>query len=112
MVPSRHSARIRIPALILLLWVAFDVGAHGLLASDFDPVTGPSASSREASVGSSLARTSAIPDHCFCHGISTGIVVAPLPVALTPADTVILAGCPEPAAKDGPPLDHPPHPAA
>ncbi len=111
MVPSRHSARIRIPALILLLWVGFDVGAHGLLASDFDPVTGPSASSGEPSVGSS-ARNSAIPDHCFCHGISTGIVVAPLAAALAPADTVIVAGCREPAAKDGRPLYHPPHPTA
>jgi hypothetical protein len=107
LVRLRHSALIRILTFVLLLWVALDVGAHGLFASDFAPIASSNTSLRLC-LDDSGATAPVTPDHCFCHGISMGAVV-PTPIAgLTPAGTLVLdLSCQVPGS-DPHPLDRPP----
>ncbi len=104
---ARHRAPIRIVALLLLLWVGFDIGAHGLLASDFTPVArnGSSVSLNSNDAG---ATTPLAPDHCFCHSLSMGAVLPALPVGLAPTGALVLSISSHAPRNDRHPLDHPP----
>jgi hypothetical protein len=107
----RHSALVRILTSLVLLWVGFDLGAHGLFASDFTPMT-TGGSSVRLNVDDHEAAVPVAPDHCFCHGASVG-AVAPAPAAgLTPAGTVVVAPSFPVPLGDTHPLDRPPQPAA
>ncbi len=71
---SRHSALIRVPAFLFLLWIGLDFGAHGFLASDAAPLaSGSAAFSAQEEQGP--AGTCGSNAHCFCHSISVGAVV-------------------------------------
>jgi hypothetical protein len=103
----RHSALIRILALLVLIWVGFDLGAHGLFASDFAPMT-TGGSSLRLNVDTCGATAPIAPDHCFCHGASMG-AVGPAPAAgLTPAGTVVVALSLQGPLSGPHPLDRPP----
>jgi hypothetical protein len=72
-VPAR--LLLRIVTALLLAWVAFDLAAIDTCALDI----GGGRVSRQASVApldlrGALAHHHAVPhpDHCFCHGLSTG----------------------------------------
>jgi hypothetical protein len=107
MAAPRHSVPIRILALLLLLWVGVDIGAHGLLASDFAPLqlAGPSP---RAHCGDTGVQTTPAPDHCFCHGVSLGAILPGLSVHLAAAGVVVPALASQVACGDDYPLDHPP----
>jgi len=66
---------LRIVTALLLVWVAFDLAAIDTCALDI----GGGRGSRQTSVSAldlrdALAHRHAVlhPDHCFCHGLSTG----------------------------------------
>jgi hypothetical protein len=103
----RHSALIRILASLVLLWVGFDLGAHGLFASDFTPMT-TGGSSLRLNVDDREATAPSAPDHCFCHGVSMGAVVPAPATGLTPAGTVVVALSFQVPLSDPHPLDRPP----
>ncbi len=111
MARSRHSSLIRVLTLLSLFWVGFDIGAHGLLASDFAPLA-PVGSCARASSGDSGTTPQPAPEHCFCHGISLGAVLPALVVRLAPAGPVLAPRSPQVPCNDGYPLDHPPQLAA
>lgn len=103
----RHSAPIRLFAVLFLLWVAFDFGAHGFVGPDFPPIAASG-----GGVGVCLepggGAGSAAPDHCFCHSVSIGAVV-PAPAAGLALEGELLLGlppqAPRPARRS---LDRPP----
>lgn len=103
----RHAALIRTFTLFLLLLVGFDLGAHGLFASDFTPMA-TSSSSISLGVEDSGASTHPAPDHCFCHGISMGAIVPAQTAGLAPTDTLVIALSPQVPPSDPTPLDRPP----
>ncbi len=103
----RHGAVIRIVALFLLLWVGFDVGAHGLLASDFSS-PGDSTSWTRLTTSESGATTQFTHDHCFCHSLSVGAMLPAPGATLTPAGVVVLPISSHAPGRDASPLDHPP----
>lgn len=111
MARPRHPASIRTLTLLLLLWVGFDLGAHGLFASDFTPFP-TSASSSRLSVDETGAGAAVAPDHCFCHGVSMGAVVAAQIAGPSPAGTLVVDLSPQLASSDPHPLDRPPQFAA
>lgn len=108
MVRSRHSTLLRALTLFVLLWVAFDIGAHGLFASDFAPIVASGSSVRMSDNGSGATA----PDHCFCHGISVAAGTPTMIVGLTPAGTLVLYLAPQVPLGDRHPLDRPPQPTA
>ena len=70
-----HRPILRFVTVLLLVWVAFDLAAIDTCALDI----GGGQASRQASVAppdsrGALAHHHAAlhPDHCFCHGLSTG----------------------------------------
>jgi len=72
-VPNRRI--LRIVTALLLVWVAFDLAAVDTCALDVDG----GRASRHTSVAppapqGAMAHPHAVlhPDHCFCHGLSTG----------------------------------------
>jgi hypothetical protein len=103
----RHAALIRTFTLFLLLLVGFDLGAHGLFASDFTPMA-TSSSSISLGVEDSGASTHPAPDHCFCHGTSMGAVVPASSAGLTPVGTVAVDLSPQAPHGAPHPLDRPP----
>jgi hypothetical protein len=111
MARSRHSTLIRVLALLSLFWVGFDIGAHGLLASDFAPLP-PIRSCPRASSDDTGASPQPAPEHCFCHGISLGAVLPALDVCLAPAGPVLAELPSQVPCSDGYPFDHPPQLAA
>jgi hypothetical protein len=111
MVRSRHSALVRAFAVLCLVWVGFDIGAHGLFASDFTPIA-PISASLHVRVDERGATAPGAPDHCFCHSVSMG-AVRPAPTAgLTPAGALVLDLSPQVPRSDPHPLDRPPQLAA
>jgi hypothetical protein len=103
----RHSAPIRALTLLVLVWVGFDLGAHGFFASDFEPIA-PGGSAIRVSVDDSRATTPPAPDHCFCHSISVG-AVSPAPSSgLTPAGMFVLVLSPRVPRSHPHPFDRPP----
>jgi hypothetical protein len=97
--------------LFLLLWVGFDLGAHGLFASDFTPITlGGSSLCLSADDGSSTA--SVVSDHCFCHSTSMGAVVPARPASLMPVGAVAVDFSLQVPHGAPHPLDRPPQPTA
>ncbi len=104
----RRAAAIRIVALFLLLWVGFDVGAHGLLASDFASLRESGSCTRLSNADGGAAAVSFTHDHCFCHGLSVGAVLPALAEGLAPAGGVLLPTSSHVPGSDGSPLDHPP----
>ena len=111
MVGPRHSALIRTLTVLSLLWVGFDIGAHGLLASDFKPIA-TSGSSTRPSLDESGRTAPVAPDHCFCHSLSIGAVLAAATAGLTPAGTLVLDLSPQVPRSNSHPLDRPPQPTA
>jgi hypothetical protein len=98
----RHSVLVRTLALLVLLWVGLDIGAHGLLASDFHPIaSNPSrlCVSQDESGATECAPT----DHCFCHSLSTAAMMP------TPTAGLIQVGAPVLDPPRQVPLSHP-HP--
>jgi hypothetical protein len=70
-----HRRILRFVTVLLLVWVAFDLAAIDTCALD----VGSGRASRQTSVAAldspgALAHHHAAlhPDHCFCHGLSTG----------------------------------------
>ncbi len=108
MTSLRQSALIRLSTLLLLLWVGIDVGAHGFLASDFEPlpVPGASCSIDVPTTGTSFSHVQH--DHCFCHGISVGAVLPALPATLAPTGLMVVPLSSRVPRADRNPLDHPP----
>jgi hypothetical protein len=106
MARPRHYALIRTLTLFFLLWIGFDLGAHGLLASDFPPIASRASSRLRVDDGGAAAPDA--PDHCFCHGISMGAVLPTLIAGLTPAATLVLIPSPQVPRRDPHPLDRPP----
>jgi hypothetical protein len=107
MVRPRHSALIRALTLLSLLWVGFDLGAHGLFPSDFTPIV-TSGSSIRLSLDHGGASAPVAPDHCFCHGTWMGAVVTTPTTGLTPAGTLVPALSPQMPTSEPHPLDRPP----
>ncbi len=107
MTRPRHSSLIRLCTLLLLLWVGFDVGAHGFLTSDFDPMAASGSSARVGLPGDAAPQPAA-PEHCFCHGIFEGASVPALVEALMPTGGVVPAISSQVPRADGHPLDRPP----
>lgn len=103
----RHAALIRTFTLFLLLLVGFDLGAHGLFASDFTPMA-TSRSSISLGVEDSGADVQSAPDHCFCHGLSMGAVVPARTASLAPTGTLVINLSPHVPSSDPNPLDKPP----
>jgi hypothetical protein len=101
---SRHSALSRTFAALILLWVGFDLGAHGIFASDFMPIA---TGNRSVRLGPENSGAPA-PDHCFCHSISMGAVVTAPASGLTPTGTLVLAISLQVPPTDPHPLDRPP----
>ncbi len=96
----RHAAPLRLLALLVLLWVGFDIGAHGLVASDFPPIAGNSSQpcvGQDESGDAACAPT----DHCFCHSLSTGAMM------LMPAAGLVQVGTPVLDPPRQVPLSHP-----
>lgn len=65
----------RIASVLLLVWIAFDLAALDTCALDADHLAGASGFSWQAPQPPSAAahpRAVLHPDHCFCHGLSTG----------------------------------------
>ncbi len=90
----------------MLLWIGCDLGAHGIFASDFEPIS-TGADSR-MSVDNSVGTTTDAPDHCFCHGVSVAAVVPAEAAGLTPAGTLTLDLNPQMPAGDPHRLYRPP----
>ena len=93
--------------LLFLLWIGFDLGAHGIFASDFEPVAGGGAYSRLSVDDGGGAATDA-PDHCFCHGVSIGAVDSAPGASLIPSGTLVIDQCPQAPLSDAHRLDRPP----
>jgi hypothetical protein len=111
MARTRRSALIRASALLCLLWVGSDLGAHGFFESDYTPI-GPSGSSSRLGLDDSGAAAPLASAHCFCHSTSIGAVMPVPPAGLTLVGTVaadvslqVPPGAPHA-------LDRPPQPAA
>ena len=103
----RHSVPLRTLALLVLLWVGLDIGAHGLFASDFHPIAS-NPSRLCVSQDESGAAECAQPDHCFCHGLSTAAMM-PMPTAgLTQVGAPVPDPPPQAPHSDPHPLDRPP----
>ncbi len=107
MATSSHRAAIRLLTVLLLLWVGFDVGAHGLLASDFGPLTEGACAARIGS-GDGASAAHGSPGHCFCNGVSIGAVLPDIVVQLAPSGAVLRPLSAQAPRSDGSPLDHPP----
>jgi hypothetical protein len=111
MASSRHRALIRAMTVLLLLWVGFDLGAHGLLASDFGTAGEETCAARVAPSGGA-AGVHLAHDHCFCHAVSVGAVLPAIAVNLAPSGAVVRPLSAQVPRSDGSPLDHPPQLAA
>ena len=107
MLRPRHSAPLRTLALIVLLWVGFDIGAHGLFASDF-PAIAQTESRVRLSQDEGAATPVAPTDHCFCHGLSIAAVMPAPTAGLAPAGTLALDPPPQVPHSARQPLDRPP----
>jgi hypothetical protein len=72
-VPNRRV--LRVVTVLLLVWVAVDLAAIDTCALDVDQVPASahaSVSTLDPHGASAHARVVLHPDHCFCHGLSTG----------------------------------------
>ncbi len=107
----RGSATVRQLALLLLLWVGFDVGLHGFAASDYATVAS-STSITTIEARASGASAGGGFDHCFCHSLSVGAVTPLRAVFLAPIGEARTPTCPPPPHADRHPLDRPPRLAA
>jgi hypothetical protein len=89
---------LRIVTALLLAWIAVDLAAVDTCALDFDR-TPARASLTQLDPDGASARPHAVlhPDHCFCHGLSTGVdTTATLIDPFAPGRAVpeIPQGCP------------------
>ena len=104
---ARHSVLLRTLALFVLLWVGGDIGAHGLVASDFPPLAG-NASPLCVSQDQGGATECAPTDHCFCHSLSTAAMM-PMPTGgLTLVGAPVLDSPLQAPHSHPHPLDRPP----
>jgi hypothetical protein len=71
----RHSPPLRTLTLLVLLWIGFDIGAHGFVASDF-PTIAANALRLRVSQDETGATACAPTDHCFCHSLSIAAMMA------------------------------------
>jgi hypothetical protein len=111
MVRPRFSTFVRTLALLLLVWVGFDVGLHGFLVSDYAVIAAASPAVVDAAASGQAGQGDVV-DHCFCHCPSIGALSAVRPACLG------LVGIAEPLASpavphnERHPLDQPPRLAA
>lgn len=90
MARSRRSALIRALAILCLVWVGADLGAHGFAPHDLPPITGGGGSPHfvqyEDAAGLALSA-----DHCFSHGTFLGALPPPDLVGLAPSGPATLS---------------------
>jgi hypothetical protein len=110
MVRPRFSTFVRTLALLLLVWVGFDVGLHGFLVSDYTVLAAASPTVIDARTGGHGEQGDT--DHCFCHSPSVGALSAVRPACLGPVGIAEPLPCPPVPHTDNHPLDQPPRPAA
>lgn len=87
--PSRQL--LRFVTALLLVWIAVDLAAVHTCALDVGKASGPTHTAIVASDGPGAPahqHAPVHPDHCFCHGLSTGANSAPLPGPFQPAGAV------------------------
>jgi hypothetical protein len=75
-----HRRLFRFVAVVLLAWIALDLAAIDTCALDADKASGRARTSVAAldSPGPGAhPHTVLRPDHCFCHGLSTGAYASP-----------------------------------
>ncbi len=111
MARSRRFALLRALAALLLVCAGFDIGVHVVSVSHLGQLPSSGSVLRLSSTGG-VGASEAVPDSCFCNGVSSG-AVAPAPTA-----SLALLG----RLDEGPslqplrtrrfPLYHPPRPAA
>jgi hypothetical protein len=105
------SASVRTLAVLMLVWVGFDFGVHGLVAPDGAPMVA-AASPASLGAGRGGGNVTLAPDQCFCHSVSVG-ALTPLRQAffefLGNAETPL---CPPAPHTERHPLDQPPRLAA
>ena len=107
MIRYRRSALLRAFAILFLLWVGADFGAHGFCPADLVPIgSGSPAWRLNLETGTALLPLS--PDHCFSHGIFLGAVPVPGPTGLIPAGSAIPGLVVDVPDTDPHPLDKPP----
>jgi hypothetical protein len=105
MVSRSRALLVRWVAVVLLLWVGGDLGAHGMFASDFRPI----ASGQVTVTGSRYASTGeAGPDHCFCHSLSLTATLPPPGATLHPGAPASICGVAKPPTGSRPALERPP----
>jgi hypothetical protein len=107
MFASRRSRLIRSFALLLLLWVGFDFGAHGVAASDLVPIA-INAGAIALTGDGGAAPSHPGHDHCFCHGNFVGGATLLRNAELVPAGTLALRWVPALLLAAPHPLDRPP----
>jgi NhaP-type Na+/H+ and K+/H+ antiporter len=107
----RYSVPLRTLALLVLLWVGLDIGAHGLFASDFPPIAGNSFQlcvSQDDGGATECAPT----DHCFCHSLSTAAMRLMQTAGLTQVGAPVLDPPRQVPHSHPHPVDRPPQPVA
>ena len=107
MARARRSVLIRTLTVLILLRVGFDLGAHGLLASDFCPFP-PTSATHCLDGDEGQASSCPAHDHCICHGYSTGAIS--VTVAEVAGDSASLLNAPADRVPDADrqPQDRPP----
>lgn len=107
MARSRRSALIRALAILCLVWVGADLGAHGFAPHDLLPITGSSGSPHLVQ-NEGTACPALSPDHCFSHGTFLGALPPPDLVGLAPSGPATLARPINAPESERHPLDKPP----
>ncbi len=108
---ARRHRLIGWAAVFLLFWIGVDFAIPDGCVLDGVPIAGGDAVRLSAPVDSTAAAPLHLHDHCFCHAVSTGAVLAP-PAWLAPAGVVARPLSRPVPRREGRPLDHPPHLAA
>ena len=107
MARSRRSATIRAFAILFLVWVGVDFGAHGFSPDDLLPIASGDGSQHVVqNEGSAFPELS--PDHCFSHGTFLGAMPTPDFVGLAPSGAAVLARSTGVPDREPHPLDKPP----
>jgi len=82
----------RVVAVVLLAWIAVDLAAIDTCALDVDKASGRARTSVAAvdSPGAAAHPHAVLhPDHCFCHGLSTGAHASPALMEPFPKDGAV-----------------------
>jgi hypothetical protein len=111
-----HSRRIlRVVATVLLVWIAADLAALDTCGLDIEHQASaalPTVAGVGHDDGGAFPHVLFHPDHCFCHGLSTGADTAAamiVPLFISRAVPAVTEGQ---VSRLSSTLDHPPQPAA